>query len=246
MMDETKCRLYSRSSIGRNRWFWVVVEDWLSDPITKGIARSPEEALAVAECQGGPVVQRNATLAKSHWAKQRAMERQRSVGNGDDALPLQFAYRCYWYYSEYDGSQREVIELHRIVKKTKKRIYVEDDDYDRRPLSGEWWDYDRSTFVLDRREFETIGKADRSSKGWWDNCTYYADPALYHAERGRSARPPCFEEMDLPVDATVAQIKSAFRRLSRSTHPDAGGTDGDFVRLRQSYEAALKIAAGRG
>jgi hypothetical protein len=243
MIDVPKRRLFSRSSIGRNRWFWVVIEDWLSDPITSGIARSPEDALAEAERQYGPVAQRNATLAKSHWAKQRAMERQRSVANGDEALPLEFVYRCYWDYSEYDSSTYEVIEPHRIVKKTKKRLYVEDEAYDRRgPSTGEWWEYERRTFILDRRLFESTGTADRASRGWWGHHTYYADPALFHAERGRCARPACFEAMDLPADATIAQIKSAYRRLSRATHPDAGGNDDDFVRLRQNYEAALKIA----
>jgi len=89
MMDVPKHRMFSRSSIGRNRWFWVVIEDWLSDPIASGIARSPEDALVDAERQCGPVAQKNATLAKSHWSKQRAMERQRSVAKGDDALPLE-------------------------------------------------------------------------------------------------------------------------------------------------------------
>jgi hypothetical protein len=131
------------------------------------------------------------------------------------------------------------------VKRTKKRIYVEDDEYDSRGSSaGEWWEYDQTTFVLDRREFEITGKANRSLKGWWD-CTYYADPVLFRAERGKIACPACFQELDLTADATVAQIKSAYRRLSRATHPDFGGTDYDFVRLRQSYEEALKIAAGR-
>jgi hypothetical protein len=245
MTEVPKHRMFSRSSIGRNRWFWVVIEDWLSDPIASGIARSPEVALAEAERQYGPVAQRNATLAKSHWAKQRAMERQRSVANRDDALPLEFVYRCYWDYSDYDSSQYEVIERHRIVKKTKKRLYVEDDEYDRGPSSGEWWDYDQTTFVLDRREFEITGKANRSGR-WQYHCSYYADPALFHAERGRRARPACFEAMDLPADATIAQIKSAYRRLSRATHPDVGGNNDDFVQLRQNYEEALKIAAQRG
>ena len=176
--------------------------------------------------------------------KKRAIERQQSVTNSDDAQPLEFAYRCYWDYSEYDSSEYEVIEPHRIVKKTKKRLYVEHDEYDRRPPSGEWWDYDRSTFVLDRREFETTGKANRTGRWQW-HSTYYADPALFHAERGKSARPACFEQLDLPVNATIAQIKSAYRRLSRATHPDAGGTNDDFVKLGQSYEEALKIAGMR-
>ncbi len=236
MISATRLPLFSRTSIGRNRWFWVIIEEWGCDPVAQGIADSPEEALAKAERHFGNLSQEHATLAKAHWDKQRAMERQRSAAKGDDTQRLEFAYRCYWDCSDYDSSEYEVIERHRIVKKTKKRIYVEDEAYDhRRPPSGEWWDYDRSTFVLDRRKFETRGRADRFSKGWWDHCTYYADPALFHAEGGNSARPACFEALNLPADATIAQIKAAYRRLSRAMHPDAGGTDHDFVRMRESY-----------
>ncbi len=246
MVDTPKPSLFSRTSIGRYRWFWVVIEEWGCDPVAKGIAHSTEEALADAERHFGNISQEHATLAKAHWEKQRAMERQRAVAEGDDAQRLEFAYRCYWDFHEYDNGEYEVIERHRIVKKTKKRIYVEKKAYDRHTSpSGEWRDYDRHTFVLDRREFETVGKANRSSEGWWDHCTYYADPALFHDERGQIARPACFEALNLPADATIAQVKAAYRRLSRATHPDAGGTDHDFVRLGQSYEEALRIAAGR-
>ena len=244
MTCTSKPPMFSRTSIGRNRWFWVVLEEWGCDPIAKGIARSPEDARADAERQRGPVSQKHATLAKVHWEKQRAMERQRSAAKGDDAQPLEFAYRCYWNYSEYDSSEYEVIKRHRIVKKTKKRIYVEDKAYDHHPLpSGEWWDYDRSTFVLDRREFEITGKANRSSKGWWDHCTYYTDPGIYCAERRLTNRPDCFKALNLPAEASTAEIKAAFRRLSRATHPDAGGKAEEFVRVRRCYEEAMAIAS---
>ncbi len=222
----------------------VVLEEWGCDPIAKGIARSPEDARAEAERQYSTVSQQHATLAKVHWDKQRAMARQRTLAEGDDAQPLEFAYRCYRDHHEYDESEYEVIERHRILKKTKKRISVEDDKYDhRRPLSGEWWDYDRSTFVLDRREFEITGKANRSSKGWWDHCTYYADPEIYYAERRLTNRPDCFKALNLPADASTAEIKAAFRRLSRATHPDAGGIAEEFVRVRRCYEEAMAIAS---
>ena len=113
----SKPPMFSRTSIGRNRWFWVVLEEWGCDPIAKGIARSPEDARAEAERQYGTVSQQHATLAKVHWDKQRAMARQRTVAKGDDAQPLEFAYRCYLDHHEYDGSEYEVIERHRISRK---------------------------------------------------------------------------------------------------------------------------------
>lgn len=37
-------------------------------------------------------------------------------------------------------------------------------------------------------------------------------------------------------DATPEEIRAAYRRLSRTTHPDAGGSDARFRRVRTAYE----------
>ncbi|MCA1686640.1 MAG: DnaJ domain-containing protein, partial [Planctomycetia bacterium] len=42
------------------------------------------------------------------------------------------------------------------------------------------------------------------------------------------------------------QVRAAYRARSRAAHPDAGGTDAEFVRLREAYEEALAYFAGRG
>jgi hypothetical protein len=190
----------------------------------------------------GRVEQVWAKDARYYWQKQRAEARRRSTAARDDARPLEFAYHCYRYYPEYDSREYDVIDRHRIVKKTRRRIYVEVDRYEPdRPLSGEWRDYHRPTFVLDRRAFESDGKAERRPRGWWDHSTYYADPAVYHAEQRLTDRSACFEALGLPADASVDDVKAAYRRLSWETHPDAGGSDSDFVRLRSRYEEALRI-----
>ena len=46
-----------------------------------------------------------------------------------------------------------------------------------------------------------------------------------------------------PFDADG--IRAAFRLRSRTAHPDAGGSEADFVRLRAAYEAALAACAER-
>ena len=91
--------------------------------------------------------------------------------------------------------------------------------------------------------FEIPWKANRSSEGWWDHCTYYTDPEIYYAERRLTNRPDCFKALNLPADASTAEIKAAFRRLSRATHPDAGGKAEEFVRVRRCYEEAMAIAS---
>ncbi|MBK1788263.1 J domain-containing protein [Prauserella cavernicola] len=45
-----------------------------------------------------------------------------------------------------------------------------------------------------------------------------------------------YELLGVRPDATPAQIKSAYRALARSMHPDTGGTAGTFRLLRDAYE----------
>lgn len=40
--------------------------------------------------------------------------------------------------------------------------------------------------------------------------------------------------------ATDAEINSAYRKLARSAHPDAGGTDASMAKLNAARDAALK------
>jgi hypothetical protein len=58
--------------------------------------------------------------------------------------------------------------------------------------------------------------------------------------------PPCLVALDLPADATLDQVKAAFRRLARATHPDAGGDARDFVTLHRHYEEAVRLTTSNG
>jgi hypothetical protein len=42
------------------------------------------------------------------------------------------------------------------------------------------------------------------------------------------------------------QVRAAYRAKSRTIHPDAGGLDADFVRLRRAYEDARAHCASKG
>jgi len=127
------------------------------------------------------------------------------------------------------------------VKKTKKRIYVEAEPYrENRHTSGNWQDFVVDTFILNRVEFEATGKSRRS--GRWGGI-YYSDPAIYHAERRSTAhRPECFIGLGLPAGATEEEIRAAYRRLARATHPDAGGNAEDFKKIQAWYEQAIMFA----
>ena len=48
-----------------------------------------------------------------------------------------------------------------------------------------------------------------------------------------------WEYLGLSPGASVEEIKSAWKRLSRQTHPDAGGTGALFRRVTEAYERVL-------
>jgi hypothetical protein len=58
-------------------------------------------------------------------------------------------------------------------------------------------------------------------------------------ERGRQA----LAVLGLAWPCGVEDVKSAYRRLARERHPDAGGTPEDFVALQTAYETATKYFA---
>jgi DnaJ family protein A protein 2 len=50
------------------------------------------------------------------------------------------------------------------------------------------------------------------------------------------------EVLGIKPDAAKADIRNAFRALSKIHHPDAGGDPNDFKRLREAYDAGMKVA----
>jgi hypothetical protein len=56
-----------------------------------------------------------------------------------------------------------------------------------------------------------------------------------------SGKAPWWEVMGVKNDATRSDIRNAYRALVRVHHPDVGGTDEDFKRLRAAYDEALKV-----
>jgi DnaJ-class molecular chaperone len=63
------------------------------------------------------------------------------------------------------------------------------------------------------------------------------DDSVLMLGSGRSA---WFDVLGVKADATKADIRNAFRALSKIHHPDAGGAAEDFKRLRHAYDEGMK------
>ncbi len=237
---------FSRCKIGKDKWLWVVFRrgGWSNEeqPLARGIADTAEAAYQSAVEAVGPIRQAGNSLANSVREKEAAVKRSQRTTDRKDAASLEFVYECHPHYSDHDGSESDSVIPYRIVKKTRKYIFVDREPWrESAKLSGDWRDFQQRTFVLDRAEFERTGKAGRSK--WWYG-TYYADPAIYYAESKATAfRPECFIVLDLAADASRDAIHKAYRRLARQTHPDHGGDSEEFKRVRKAYEDALAFAA---
>ncbi len=67
-----------------------------------------------------------------------------------------------------------------------------------------------------------------------------ADERRWEAEAAeRVFTPPCLRALGLRGNATVADVKKAYRRLCHQLHPDHGGDAAAFRQLQADYEAAL-------
>lgn len=61
-------------------------------------------------------------------------------------------------------------------------------------------------------------------------------PAAVRYRRSVSARPDPYAVLGVSRDADDAAIHSAYRKAVRRTHPDAGGSAGEFEAVQEAYE----------
>lgn len=55
-----------------------------------------------------------------------------------------------------------------------------------------------------------------------------------------------FDRLELPQSADVDEVKSAYRSLVKEVHPDQGGDEAEFKRVREAYATARQHAEQTG
>lgn len=49
--------------------------------------------------------------------------------------------------------------------------------------------------------------------------------------------------LGVPTDATMKDVKKAFKKLAKKFHPDAGGDPEEFKAVYAAYEKAMTVVA---
>ncbi len=212
------------------------MDDWCDRKfIATGIAATAIEAEAearasIAAACGNVTPQQwgsKDALQVNHWeaVKRRAVR----TTAAKETAGVEYVYTDW----ESDYSSACGSHPHRIVKKTAKRVYVED-------RNSSWTEdgsvfNDVETFVLDRQELETTGEAS-NRRLWWKS--FYTTPYGARHESFPNGR---VYLLDIEVEATEEAVNAVYRRLAMERHPDHGGNAEDFKELQQAYENAMKV-----
>jgi hypothetical protein len=236
--DAAHKTFFAVTSLGKNRWYWVV---WPSLEILRSseepvqhIAEGYERAKAEAVDCALEVAGMHGEWVAAKYAK--AYHRRRSQ-RGRSPKPLEFLYRDVQEGST--GQWRSV--PHRVAKRTRKYVYVEQRPYGAERLTGGWPDHDAPTFRLDRAVLEQKGYAFVPLTADVDDPLFFALPYQERVTQYAGRVPACFSLLGLPFPCTVAEVKMAYRRLAKHAHPDQGGSHGEFLELQAAYGQALHL-----
>ena len=124
------------------------------------------------------------------------------------------------------------VVLHRVVKKTSTRVYVEN-------RARSWEEngmvyHEVETFVLDRQKLEVEGEAySRRQRNFFFTTPY--------EQRHKPPQPVSFAGFGLDAGCSEEDVHRAYRKQVKNAHPDHGGDADQFKRLQAAYEEALKI-----
>lgn len=240
--------VFSCCSVGPGRWYWIVISSHRAacdgaEPLFTGYAVSREAAAEAIRNAYGSFTEWDRNMWAEGCHRRQAVDKRRQRrSQSTESAPVEFVY--HGHFSDYTNDYHWT--KHQIIRKTAKRVYVDDLEYQDpdalvRNTGGRRDGYDVRTFVLDREELERDGRA--YSRSWRSSGYYYLKPEL--AARMGTV-PPCLERLGLAPPATAAAVKSAYRRLSRELHPDQGGDHERFIEIQQAYEQALRLCEAVG
>ncbi len=119
----------------------------------------------------------------------------------------------------------EKIISHRIVKVTKKRIFIESN-------------VDKpKCFTLNKEVFERNGKCWAGGEWWAGGELYYKDKKMIPLRDNKDL----LNMFDIKGDLTKESLRTAYRKKAKELHPDKGGDAEAFMELKEAYETAINL-----
>ena len=228
---------FAVTSLGKDRWYWVVwpsLEMVQSGESGSHIDEGHERTKAAAVDRALEVAGMHGEWIAAKYAK--AYHRNHSQ-KPQSPEPLEFLYR-----DVQEGSTGEWRSVpHRVARRTRKYVYVEQQPYEPERLAGSWLGRDAPTFRLDRAMLEQKGYAFVPVTADIDDPLFFAVPYQERVVQYGGRSPACFSLLALSFPCTVAEVKAAYRELAKRVHPDQGGSHSEFLALQTAYEQALHL-----
>ncbi len=244
-------RFFAVVSLGNVRWYWVVWPSLrelqvarkplshIAEGYEKTKAEAVEKALGVAGIYGEWIA---AKYAKAYHHNSKAGTTQKGPSHDSTQSPNTVDMHEFLYRDVWDPETQQWHSMpHRVVQRTSKYIYVEQQPASFSSLTGNWQDGDRPTYRLDRRALEQYGYA------FVPASTPLADkeePLFFNYDRRQQQEdqvPTCLRMLNLSWPCTMTDVQEAYRRLVKDAHPDAGGSHDKFLELQAAYEQALRM-----
>jgi hypothetical protein len=139
-----------------------------------------------------------------------------------------------WRHGDEGGQTPDEWVAQRILKRTKKFVFVERRISDTHPY--------RQTMRLDRAKLEAQGYIYWHSGTWVVSWYTEEGKKQYDLQRARwNYIPECLKVFGLTKDATADDVKRVYYERALKEHPDAGGSHEGFLKLQEQYQAALKM-----
>jgi hypothetical protein len=244
---------WSRCKLGEGRFYWIVASVGDDPLLAEGYAGSCEEAESVARAalerarlpDDRVYAGRAATAAHRHREKCKAARRQKPA-SGTGSNVREYLYTHHIPECSFDGGPYWC--AHPILKKTAKRVFVARWGISLESLGTdpehEAWVLQRAddepAVVLDRRVLEREGHAS-TRRLWYE--TFYLKPETGYERVSNvpTSLLAALEVLGLSWPCSADDVRSAYRRLSKETHPDIGGSAEEFRRINEAYERAAAL-----
>jgi Tfp pilus assembly protein PilF len=151
------------------------------------------------------------------------------------STPQATEYLYEWRNGDEGGQTPDRWVAQRILKRTKKFVFVEYKVSERHPY--------RQTMKLDRAELEANGKIYWSHGTW---CVpFYTEKAKADVDQAyfdaiHTYIPEFLKALGLTANARKTDVKRAYHELALKLHPDKGGSHEEFLKLQENYERAME------